>query len=125
MVTMRSSSSEVISPALTRNDQYNETFRLAGILRVAGGLKNLPLVQVDISFLADQVGVSTTDTLDFSQGVHDLLLSIDVRVEETEDELEVGLLSSNERYESRVSDVFYRATRCNLLATRGLGDTYT
>lgn len=125
MVTMRSSSSEVISPALTRNDQYNETSQLAGILRVADGLKNLPLVQVDIGFLADQVGVSTTDALDFSQGVHDLLLSIDVRVEETEDELEVGLLSSNERYESRVSDVFYRATKCNILATRGLGHTYT
>ena len=125
MVTMRSSSSEVISPALRRKDQYDKTFQLAGILRVAGGLRNLPLVQVDIGFLADQVGVSATDALDFSQGVHDLLLSIDVRVEETEDELEVGLLSSNERYENRVSDVFYDMTRCSLLAAKGLGDTYT
>lgn len=36
MVTMRSSSSEVISPALTRNDQDNEIPRFMGILDVAG-----------------------------------------------------------------------------------------
>lgn len=35
----------------------------------------IPLVEVDIGLLADQVGVSATDTLDLGQGVHDLLLS--------------------------------------------------
>ena len=58
---------------------------------------DLPLVQVDIGFLADQIRVSAPNTLDLSQGVHDLLLSIDVRIEKSEDELEVRLLSSDER----------------------------
>lgn len=48
----------------------------------------VPLVQVDISLLADQVGVSSAYTLDSGQGVHDLLLAIDVGVEETQDELD-------------------------------------
>ena len=48
-----------------------------------------PFVQVDISLLAYQIGVPTSHTLYFCQGVHDLLLAIDVGVEETKDELEV------------------------------------
>ena len=57
----------------------------------------VPLVQVHIGFLADQVGITTPDTLYLGEGVHDLLLSIDVGVEETKDELEVRLLSGDER----------------------------
>lgn len=53
----------------------------------------IPLGQVDVGLLADQVGVAATDTLDLGQGVHDLLLSINVGVEETQNVLEVGLLS--------------------------------
>lgn len=49
---------------------------------------SIPLVQVDIGFLADQVGVAATDTLDPGQGVHDLLFAIDVGVEKTKDELD-------------------------------------
>jgi len=45
---------------------------------------SVPLVQVDISLLADQIGVTSSDTLDLGQGVHDLLFSIDVGIEETE-----------------------------------------
>ena len=45
---------------------------------------HVPLVEVDICLLAHQVGVSATDALDFGQGVHDLLLAIDVGVEETQ-----------------------------------------
>lgn len=67
--------------------------------RVSCIFPDVPLVQVDIGLLADQVGVTTTDTLDLGQGVHDLFLSIDVGVEETENELEVRLLT---RYESCV-----------------------
>jgi hypothetical protein len=44
----------------------------------------VPLVQIDIGLLADQVRVSATDTLDLGQGVHDLLLSVNIGVEETE-----------------------------------------
>ena len=57
---------------------------------------DVPLVQVHIGLLAHQIAVSTTDTLDLSQGVHDLLLAIDVGVEETQDELEVRLFAGNE-----------------------------
>ena len=80
-----------------------------------------PLVQVDIGLLANQVGVSATNTLDLGQGVHDLLLSIDVGVEETQDELDclllaiiiafdfgahtVRLLSTDERHDGQVSSV--------------------
>ena len=49
----------------------------------------LPLVQVDVGFLADQVGVAASDALDTGQGVHDLLPAVDIGVEEAEDELEV------------------------------------
>ncbi len=53
----------------------------------------IPLVQVYIGFLANQIGVSASNTLYFGKGVHDLLLAIDVGVEETEDELEVRFLA--------------------------------
>ena len=46
-----------------------------------------PLVEIDICLLADNVGVTTANTLDLSQGVHDLALSIDVCVEETQNVL--------------------------------------
>jgi len=46
------------------------------------------LAKVDIGLLADQIGVAATNTLDLGQGVHDLLLAIDVGVEQTDDVLE-------------------------------------
>jgi hypothetical protein len=49
--------------------------------------ENLPLVQINICFLADEVGITTTDALDLGKGVHDLALSINVSVEETQDVL--------------------------------------
>lgn len=56
------------------------------LLRETGGVAIfVPLVQVDISLLADQVGVSATDTLDLSQGVHDLLLAVNIGVQKTQD----------------------------------------
>lgn len=58
---------------------------------------SIPLVQVHIGLLANQVGISATNTLDLSQGIHDLLLAIDVGVEESEDELKVRLLTRHER----------------------------
>jgi hypothetical protein len=51
------------------------------------GAITVPLVEVDIGLLADQVGITTANTLDLSQGVHDLALSIDVGIEETQDVL--------------------------------------
>lgn len=57
-------------------------------LELFGGKVTGALAEVDIGLLADQVGVSATDTLDLGQGVHDLLLAIDVRVQQTDNVLE-------------------------------------
>jgi len=51
---------------------------------------DLPLVEINISLLADQVGVSSSNTLDLGQGNHDLSSTLDVGVEETENVLLVG-----------------------------------
>lgn len=86
IVTIRSSSSDVISPAL-------QLVRICFSINLTA---SVPFVQVDISLLADQIGVATSDTLDLGQRIHDLLFAIDVGVEKTEDELEVRLLSTDE-----------------------------
>ena len=52
-----------------------------------------PLVEVDIGFLAHQVGVPTTDTFDLSQGVHNLALAVHIRVQQTQDMLQDSSLS--------------------------------
>ena len=53
----------------------------------------IPFIQIDIGFLANQIGVSTAHTLDLGESVHDLLLAVDIGVEETKDELEVRFLA--------------------------------
>ena len=58
--------------------------------------RDVPLVQVHIGFFAHKVGVTASNPLDLGEGVHNLLLAIDVGVEKTKDELEVGLLSRDE-----------------------------
>lgn len=63
--------------------------------------RNVPLAQVNIGLLADQVGVTTTNTLDLGQGEHDLLLSIDVGVQQPQNVLEVALLPGDERYSQK------------------------
>lgn len=45
------------------------------------------LLQADVSLLAHQVGVTTTDTTDGGQGVNDLDVTIDVSVQQTAREL--------------------------------------
>lgn len=42
------------------------------------------LGEIDIGLLADQVGVSSTNTLDLAHGVHDLDSAVNVSVEESE-----------------------------------------
>jgi hypothetical protein len=83
MVTIRSSSSVVSSPALKCQD-------------ILGCWEMIPLVEVDVGFLDDDVGVSSAYTLDSGQSEHDFLLSIDVGVEKTEDVLE-GILIGNHK----------------------------
>jgi hypothetical protein len=89
MVTMRSSSSELRSPALKSVQNY---LSFTSKETPEKHTQNAPLVQVDICLLADQVGVAATDTLDLCQGVHDLALSVNICVEETEDVLELLVL---------------------------------
>lgn len=81
--------------SVTRSCCLSGTRHRSGCARV-GSEKYAPLVEIDVGLLTDQVGVPATDTLDLGQGVHDLLLAIDVGVQKTQDELEVRLLASNE-----------------------------
>jgi hypothetical protein len=53
------------------------------------------LFQVDIGLLTNQVGVTTTNTSDFGQSVHDLDSTIDVGVQQTQDVLEGTFLLDN------------------------------
>jgi hypothetical protein len=59
-------------------------------LELFGGEVTGALAEVDIGLLADQVGVAATDTGDLGQGVHDLLLALNVRIQQTDDVLEAG-----------------------------------
>lgn len=70
---------------------------------------NIPLVQINIGLLAHQVGVAATDTLDLGQGVHDLLLAVNIGVEQTQDVLEVRLLAGHERCKSSEVSFLLRA----------------
>jgi len=57
------------------------------------------LLQIDIGLFADNVGVTTTHALDFSQSVLDLALAINVGIEETQNVLELlVLLRDHERH---------------------------
>lgn len=69
---MRSSSSEVSSPAL------QECVSISAMARASVFEDPVPLVEVNIGLLADQVGVATANTLDLGQGEHDLLLAINL-----------------------------------------------
>lgn len=89
IVTIRSSSSAVMIFALVLTGFEYRVFE--EVLNRTGKFSGT-FVQVDIGLLADEVGVSATDTLDLGQGVDDLLLAVNVGVEQTQDELEVRLL---------------------------------
>lgn len=86
MVTRRSSSSELSSPALAT---INRELKSA----TGRSRNNAPLVQIDIGLLTDDVGVSPTNTLDLSQGVHNFTLSIDIGVQQTENVLATARIS--------------------------------
>ncbi len=99
IVTIRSSSSEVMSPALRISFSLDDCSNKAGLKTsfLCQGDKGIPLVEIYVGLFAHQIGVAAPNTLDFGQGVHDLLLAIHVGVEEAEDELEVRLLPGDER----------------------------
>lgn len=66
-------------------------------LEFFGGNFSSSFVQIDIGLFAHQIRVPASNTLNFREGVHDLLLAIDIGVEETKDELEVRLLAGDQR----------------------------
>jgi len=65
-------------------------------------MNSVPLSQINIGLLANQVGVTATNTLDLGERVHDLLLSLDVCVQQTQDVLEVRLLARDERHDRQL-----------------------
>jgi hypothetical protein len=70
----------VLCRVLDDGDDALELFRreFTGAGGLVRGVKigiGIPLVQVHVGLLADQIGVPATDTLDLGQGVHDLLLA--------------------------------------------------
>lgn len=83
MVTRRSSSSELRSPALNNKSNQNPSL----VPHIFTLFPRSPLVEINIGLLADQVGVATTNTLDFSQSIHDLALSVNIGIQETENVL--------------------------------------
>jgi hypothetical protein len=58
----------------------------------------IPFVEVNICLFDDDVGVSSSHTLDSGQGKHDLLFSINIGVEKTENVLESVLIRDNESH---------------------------
>lgn len=56
------------------------------------------LGKIDISLLADEVGISSTNTLDGGKSVHDLDLTVHVSGKQTQNVLKVALLSDDERH---------------------------
>lgn len=80
MVTRRSSSSELSSPALVMVNCEQK-------VPLCEFRNYVPLGQINVGLLADDVGVSPAHTLDLGQCVHDLALSIDVGVQQTENVL--------------------------------------
>ena len=56
-------------------------------------MNNLPLANINLSLLADSSGKTTTNTLDRGQGINDLLLTINVGIENTENVLEFTLVN--------------------------------
>lgn len=85
MVTIRSSSSELSSPAPEQ---------------LASSLRNSTLRQVDICFLCDDVCKTTSNTLDLGESEHDLATTLNVGVKETEDVLKVSDRSGGRRSSS-------------------------
>jgi hypothetical protein len=86
---------------------------------------NIPLAQVNIGLLANQVGVTAADTLDLGQGVHDLLLAVNIGVEQTQDVLEVRLLAGHERCRHGKKEVslLFSPSFCNFLFSKSLPRT--
>jgi len=56
------------------------------------------LGEIDIGLLANQVGVTATNTLYLGECEHNLLLTLNIGIEETQNKLEIVLRTGNERH---------------------------
>ena len=56
-------------------------------------MKDIPLAEINLSLLADSSSKTTTNTLDRGQSIHNLLLTINVGIENTENVLEFTLVN--------------------------------
>jgi len=75
-------------------DDGDDALELVGV-ELSGAL-----VEVDVGLLADHVRVPAPDSLDLGQGVHDLVLAVNVGVEQTQDVLELHVgLGDDERHD--------------------------
>lgn len=63
--------------------------------RLAHKRDSLPLVEVDLGDLEDEVGESSSDTSDDSEGEHDLSFTIDVSVLDSQNVGELVCLSQH------------------------------
>lgn len=61
-----------------------------------GWKESSPLCHVDFGLFTDQVRVSSADTFDGGQGEHDLVLSVNIGVKETQNVLEASLIFGND-----------------------------
>lgn len=61
-----------------------------------GGEKCLPLVEVDLGDLEDEVGESSANSLDDSEGEHDLSLTVNVSILNSQNVSEFGCLSQHD-----------------------------
>lgn len=61
-------------------------------------------VQIDVSLLEDDVGVTTTNSLDRSHGEHDFSITVDVRAHDTKNVLE--LLWNDERLKKKSKETY-------------------
>ena len=80
------------------DDTHNVVHLLCGQLARA-------LVHVNLRLLADDVGEAAPHTLDVADGVHHLLLAINVGAKKTQDVLEIGTVLDRERLKSNPQKV--------------------
>lgn len=82
-----STSCSVNSPALQKSVKHTER----------GGKATVPLVEIDLGNLKNEVGESSSNTSDDSEGEHDLAFTFDVCVLDSQNVSELVCLSQHDR----------------------------
>lgn len=85
------------------------------------------LAEIDVGLLAHQVSISSANTSDGGQGVHDFDFSIDVCRQQSENMLEVSLLGDYERHDvccGRLSMSLFVEVRDMKFQSEGVGQGF-